>query len=356
MTVRTTLLVFCTLVSSNQVRGNDEISLAELVERHKATCESVRSLTAKYTYQQIDPAQGDQLIGNGTYSRARSKVYIKDGRPGTFAQDTLINSGSARSVWRNWTQSRVEQAATLQTSGEYISHGEVYLHMHLHGFPGPTSRKLSLEELYDLPGAQVRLSGVNLNDRECVLAEMRHAIAGSRVVVKHWHDVGHGYLIVRRELRGEDDDELLVAEVSDFQEQNGARFPARRRLRSIRGKALRREFLLILADVKINTPVPDKDLTLPPVPAGTECTDFTKMQVYRIGVDWKQSGPSRPHVVMSISAGPVDAAPDDPAREVSGAEQRGTFPWLLAASAGILICAALLTIVRRVKARRDSDI
>jgi hypothetical protein len=338
-------------IHAQLVTAADCITEAELLLRHQYALASIKTMSGKFAARSLHSDGQWHNHGTGTFFVDENKLAHFSGEVGKATVKSVVDNGEVRIVHRNWDDRGLLRYSAIRTANaEQHSHSDVFQQMLCWKFPSSGRSLVSLADLHKLAESPVRVSEVTLEGRKCVQVEFHlNLMTDKSIRIRHWHDIGYRYLIVRRELFNSATRRKTVFQVRDFIEENGAVFPSQRIVMGYdRNDNVTHQDELQLTDLQINRKLPQDTFRLPAVPIGTSCIDMIKSQVYPIHPDWTPSGPSKPHIVYKVESGPRDQATADLGNQTTQVEpQDRTALWVILVSVVLLIAAGMLYGVRK---------
>ena len=327
----------------------------DLMLRHKQSLAQIETIRMDFRSTFERPSQSPEFtLGSFVKSGATSRT--RQGVAGESMHDALIDPVAARTVIRHWDRNKKLSYETRKnTQDQFQATGEMYIAFLIYNFPGITNRHLTLEELYTLPGNELRTQRVQLDGRACVRVDLGYKAGDAgNMVVQHWHDVENGYFIVRRIQTVNGDDCEVDTRISEFAETGGIRFPSKL-VSTVRRKGqLDYTQTIEATNIVINGPVAQDALALPAFPSGTICRDYITMQKYPIDTAWAKSGPATDIVISKITLSP-DSKTDDLGNRSTVTEPRSFSLWLILGSGVVLTLSVIFLLVRRRRARRSDQ-
>jgi hypothetical protein len=341
------------LVASTAAAADDEL-VRQVRDGHRAARESIRTFTAKITFEKIHPEKG--VIAQGRYWRSGSTVRIQEGPgEGIQTEDTRIRGGETRELNRKWDAKKPSPMGfALRRPGDvFISFCDVWREMMIE--QGCPAGGLGLDRILETADGPVRANRENLEGRPCIRLRytLLHGMTpkGTRAkeVISQWHDIGRNYLI--RQLISEPEGPLSsknIIRVTDFIEPSpGVVFPVRVQRDHYKKGELFQTNVVAVTDAVINKPIPAADLELPAAPRGTILKDQIENRQGPIDSDWKPIGamtPLAPRAVPPANRAPLAAIVES---GPSTSEPVSSARWILVASTGVLLLAAGVVVARR---------
>ncbi|AWM39909.1 hypothetical protein C1280_24820 [Gemmata obscuriglobus] len=269
-----------------------------------------------------------------------------------------MKGGEIRHIGRSWKAGKAgPSAVAFRAPGNaFFGPGDVWREM-LIELTGPAGGQLDLDQLLTAADGPVRADREKLDGRECVRLRFSATYpSGAKERVTLWHDIGRNYLVCRVLVERPDlpTSRYSVLQVLDFIEpQPGVVFPVKVRREHFRNGEMFSATVATLTDVTINKLLPPDALALPQVPRGTTLHDRIEGKEGPIDSDWKPLGVMRPAAPPPLPPAPKVAPADAPAVP-STSEPVSTGRWVLSGSLVLLVLAAGVAVVSRVRARRNS--
>lgn len=259
---------------------------------HRAARESIRTLTAGFTYQRTLPSPAID-VANGTYWRSQDTVRIQLGREGERCEDLLAKGGEIRQVGRVWTSGKPPQhSLLLRPRTELISPNDVWT-LVLVGMTGPNG-PVDMDGLLDAAKRTPRAIREKDADRAYIRVDLEFDFRnGKEEEVALWFDISRNYLVRKMVLSSRGQHPRSVVEVQEFAEPApGIYFPVSRTSVNFKGNEVVASNTFTLSNIRINTDIPDQVLRLPPIPSGCELCDLVTETRYPVDADWRRTGPA----------------------------------------------------------------
>ena len=354
MTPRWVIGLCLICVSPSAVVAEDAL-VTRVREGHRAARESIRTLTATITVDQIQPNQ--QALNRGRYWRSGNKARIQDGREGVHTEDLLMSNGELRHVGRHWVDNKTTLTAVARRypGTEMFGSCDAWREM-LIEMTGPEGGQLDLDRMLETTDGPVKADHDTLDGRACIRLRYSHTYRnGLKERATQWHDIGRNYLICKVLVEYPDSPTSSrgIMQVKDYIEPSpGVVFPIRVQRDHYRNGELSSATVTTLSDVVVNQPVSAAALALPALPPGTVLKDYIDNKEGPIDSDWKPLGPMKPLAPRPVP--PVEKAPTAQPTETapSTAEPVSSARWVIAGSVAVLLVAVLLAVARRVRLRR----
>ena len=259
---------------------------------HRAARESIRTLTAGFTYQRTLPSPPIG-VANGTYWRSQDTVRIQVGREGELCDDLVAKGGEIRQVGRMWRTGKPTQyTLLLRPRTELISPNDVWTLM-LVGMTGPNG-PVDMDGLLDAAKRPPRAIREKDAGQACIRVDLEFDFRnGNEEEVALWFDISRNYLVRKMVLSSRGKHPRSVVEVQEFAEPSpGIYFPVSRTSQNFNGNEVVASNTLTLSNVRVNTDIPDQLLRLPPIPSGSELCDLVTETRYPVDADWRRTGPA----------------------------------------------------------------
>jgi hypothetical protein len=261
-------------VSARPARAQDPPDLLDdVVSRHRAAVESIRSFSCKHTVKEEYADGRVTVTAPGEYWRAGDDVRAK-WRTGDKWCDGLISD--MRVVTLSGAVGRKATAASIAPDrGTALGVADPWVNAPFVFFaaPGKATRPMAFWDLllqHEAKGAK----RVREGQEEAVVVEVEI----SPSIREYWFDPRHNYLIKKVVARS--DQSSATSEVVRFKEAApGVFFPEAVVLKSYRAGNLLSTRTTTFSDVRVNAPMPDRMFRLD-LPANTEVHDLIQGKKY----------------------------------------------------------------------------
>jgi hypothetical protein len=325
-------------------RGDERTELLEQVRAgHRASREAIRTLSATVAIERLHPTRS--VIMEGKYWRSLDLVRVQEGKEGAACNDYLRKNDEVRQVGRSWGAGKgVQYMATRKPASDFFCTCDAWRQMMI-DIPGPNGGQLSYDRLLEVSSRPPEARRDTLDGRACIRVSLTMVSdAGVEQHVTLWHDVGYNYFV--RKLVATIGADKGVRRITEFAEPSpGIVFPVRCQGEHFRDGELLGSEATTLKDLVINKPLPDALLVLPSIPRDTTLQDKVLGLTGPIDSGWNPIGPMKP-LPKAVHAGPAPGAV--PAHTApSTAERIASSWWVVAASFGVLLLAAVIALIRR---------
>jgi hypothetical protein len=244
----------------------------------------------------------------------------------------VLRDGEYRSVGRDWKDDRIEYSAYLRSESQFFSWGNIWQRMGIDHLD-QDARQCNYDMVLDRIRSGAKLSKEKMAGIDTVRIEAEEKNnRGVKKILNIWHDVSHGYFIVKMEdcQPGSPKDKSIF-EISEFMESSGGIVvPIRCRVDIVRNGLVNKSYEVVLSDVQINHPI--------------RLQDSIHGTVGAIGSDWKRIGPTASQSKAVLASEPKEAIIGRPTES----EQLSEHKYLLYGSILVFaVCIAILLARRR---------
>jgi len=332
----------------------DDALISVVRDGHRANRESIRSLTAKMTCENIVPNKGIQY--QARYWRSGKVARVQEGTEGSHTEDYGIKGGEIRRVGRSWTLGKKSPTtvAVREPATAFLGPCDVWREMLLE-LTGPDGGQLDMDRTLESADGPIKADRDTLDGRASIrLRYTRTYPSGGKTRLTQWHEIGRNYLISKLIVEYPDDSSVKgIVNVTDFVELSpGILFPIRVQRDQYRNGEITYTMVAALTDVEINKPVPESSLALPTIPRGTHLRDQIENKEGLVDSDWQPIGVMKPLAPRPVPpsnraplAAPVEGTP-------STSEPTSYALWIVRASALLLLLATGIAVGRRILFRR----
>jgi hypothetical protein len=353
-----TCLLATVALGGNPTRGLSAEDSAKLLERvltaHRSARESIRTLQAQFKHEELIPRQVE--TGSGTYLRSPEGVLVRAGKEGKVTRDTLVKTGEARTVSRNWPkENKINFRATLDTGTQMIGLSDIWQRLMLSHY-GPNQQTLPFEQYIETATGPVRASSSREEGREIVTVTAVFSVGDGKdqylIERRDEFDGGVNYLIRKSTQTVSGEDGRTEGVIEEFLEaQPGVFVPIRNRARSYKGSTVEGEWLYSISNIVVNAPVSADRLKLPAIPSGTILNDRIHETEYPVNENWVRIGPAKPSPKVRAPA------PSQPSefKSPSTSEPRSTAHFIMIGSVALIVAGGAAWAVRRWR-RRGSTV
>jgi len=330
------------LVSEPRVLAGEPSLLTEARLGHRALRESIRSLSAEFTYQMTEPKP--KIMASGKYWRSQQMVRIQTGQEGSLIDDHIVKGSEIRSVGRHWQNNSIKYAIMLRPNTELISPNDIW-RLGLLRMTGPNG-PVDMDGLLDAANSTPRATRVTEKGQDCIRVELEYTRNGEEKEIALWYDIKRNYLVRKMVTGRKGSSHRTVVEVQEFIEPvSGISFPKSRTCQNLENGRLEDSNLLTLDNIKINIDIPDQVFEPPPIPSGCILHDHVTETEYPVDANWQKIGPARraPRIAVPDVAPPSSQT----AYSTSSTDEPTPLGWrVLMGSVAALGVLALIAAIR----------
>jgi len=359
---KTMLAVAVIHLSCSSLNGasSDDL-LKQLVANHKSKRESMRSFSAHRSVR-VKQAGGPEATLQFKYWRNGDDIRQQTIYPsGVISEEFVVNS-EGKSV----TRSLVPGTNRYETSGatkfaRAQFRGDVWNALGMtFTQPRPPGASIPLEELLTYAKSSPKVKVETIDGHKCLRLELSYegqdTLAGAAYPVELtvWFSTRHNYLVHKRKMiygaKSEHVSEFAITEY--FEYEPGEFFPSKAESSRNQDGVVRASYVDEVGEIRVNKPVEKDRFQAPQLPKGASVVDLIENTAYPVDENWKQSGPSKPHLVYAT-----------PAHSESGGEvhtsqtpaESRKFNWILLVSIAVVTLGIALGIFRRLKSRHEES-
>jgi hypothetical protein len=323
--------------------------LKRVTAAHRAAREAITTVDARYVCEGIVPEKA--VLDSGRYIRTPNAVRVLQGQEGKSSFDILVSAGESRMVSRQWSTGKTRFDASRASSAQTIGLCDVW-HGLLFTFFARENQPVTFERFVEFASEPPQVRQEQIDGREVIHVRVAIENASKRNLFSFEFDQGKNYLVRRVKFWREGADGHSEAEINEFVEARpGVFLPLKCHRKSFWQGKLVNESIVSIKDQKVNEPVDERLLLLPPIPSGTVVHDRARELKYKIDTNWKQIGTSTPSPIYKIGGPHDETRFDGP----SQSEPTKKTHWVFLISALLIVGGGVLWLLQRWRSNRQTS-
>lgn len=270
---------------------SDEILLNELLLAHKAATQYFQTISCEVETLKVYPKKS--VLAAGTYLRSGNRALLNLGNEQSGIDHFLLHRGEIRGVGRSrWEEGEPTSFNAFRwPKSDNRTFADPFTEMLLN-FQLPDNSYGTLEELLQSLTKKPLCKKTNLNGKEFIELQIYYETKqNSKIFTTYLFDIRKNYLATKADMRFQNNDITVSESCTDFFEvSRGVFFPkSLSRVGYRNGKKLT-ELTVTVSNLRVNEPIPEETLALPPIPDGTILIDNILGKEGPIDANWQWIG------------------------------------------------------------------